>query len=108
MRIFVMFILIVLLAGSCKLLIMGEQNHDLTGYTSKDNIIFYKHQPMARLQAITYSLDGGELVREMNFKLLDKSMQGEVDGLIFFVAKLHEGEEVEVEIDIDENTTQAF
>jgi hypothetical protein len=87
---------------------MGEQNHDLTGYTSKDNTIFYKDRPMARLQAITYSLDGGELVREMNFKLLDRTMQDEVDGLIFFVAKLHEGEEVEVEIDIDENTTQAF
>lgn len=108
MRIFVMFILIVLLAGSCKLLIMGEQNYDLSSYTSKDNVVFYKDQPMARLQAITYSLDGGELVREMNFKLLDRTMQDEVDGLIFFVSNLHEGEEVEVEIDIDENTTQAF
>lgn len=108
MRLFIMFILIVLLAGGCKLLIMGEQNQDLTAYTSKDNIVYYRDEPMARLQAITYSLDGGELVREMNFKLLDRSMQNEVDGLIFFISKLHEGEEIEVEIDIDESTTQAF
>lgn len=93
-------VLVLLLAGSCKLLMVGESKADLADYTSKENTVYYKDKPLAKLQAVTYSLDGGEMVRELNFKLIDEEGQQHIDNLIRFVAEGHEGDEVEVEVDI--------
>lgn len=56
---------------------------------------------IAKYQAKTYSLDGGELVEEYNLMLLDNNIKDKqvIGDLIDYISSRHEGAEVEIEID---------
>ena len=56
---------------------------------------------IAKYQAKTYSLDGGELVEEYNLLLIDNHIKDKqiIGDLIDFISDRHEGAEVEIEID---------
>lgn len=95
---------ILLLVIGCKVLDFRKKDRHLDCFKAKDNIIYHKDQPLARLQAMTFSLDGGELVREMNFELLDKQDQEVITNMIYFLHQTHEDDEIEVEINIDKNS----
>lgn len=75
-------------------------------YTVINNTIYYDKKPFAELQAMTWSLDGGELVREMNFKLLDKHDLTLIGGMIDFLSERHQGDEIEVEFEVEHNSEQ--
>jgi len=70
------------------------------------NVVHYKGKPFAELQAMTWSLDNGELVREMNFKLLDKEDLNVIGGMIDYLSDRHQGDEIEVEFDVPHNSDQ--
>lgn len=70
------------------------------------DVILHKGKPFAKLQAMTWSLDGGELVKEMNFKLLDKEDLRLIGGMIDFLSERHQGDEIEVEFDVPTGSDQ--
>jgi len=74
-------------------------------YSVQHNVVYFDGKPFAELQAMTWSLDGGELVREMNFKLLDKSRDFQTIGdMIDFLSDRHNGDEIEVEFNVEEGS----
>lgn len=70
-------------------------------FSVSNEIVLYDNIPIAKYQAKTYSLDGGELVEEYNLLLIDNRITNKqlIGDLIDFVSDRHEGAEVEVEID---------
>ena len=70
-------------------------------FSVSNEIVLYDNIPIAKYQAKTYSLDGGELVEEYNLLLIDNKITNKqlIGDLIDFVSDRHEGAEVEVEID---------
>lgn len=75
-------------------------------YSVIHNVVYYEKKPFAELQAMTWSLDNGELVREMNFKLLDKQNFILVGGMIDFLSERHQGDEIEVEFEIERSSEE--
>lgn len=73
-------------------------------FSVQKNVVYYKDKPFAELQAMTWSLDGGELVREMNFKLLDKEDLDVLGGMIDFLSDRHKGDEIEIEFEVEHNS----
>lgn len=96
-------VVVAVVAYGCKVLGLSKKPH-LDCFKTKDNVVYHKDQPLARLQAMTYSLDGGELVREMNFELLDKQDQEVITNMIYFLHETHGDDEIEIEINIDTNS----
>jgi len=93
---------LILFAG-CKISNFVSVKEELKNFTTKGNLIVYKGEPFAQLQAITYTIESGELIKEMNFKLIEKEDLSKVETMIYFLSKTHE-EEVEVEINVDDKT----
>lgn len=70
-------------------------------FSVKDVVVYYDNKPIAKYQAKTFSLDGGELVEEYNLLMsgdfgMDKQIIGD---LIDFISDRHQGAEVEVEVE---------
>lgn len=103
MRKVLLVVVVAVVAYSCKVFDYAKRP-DTSQFSTKDNIILYKGEPLARLQAMTYSLDGGDLVREMNFELLNKKDEEVVTKMIYFLHQTHGDDEIEVEINIDKNS----
>lgn len=101
-----LFLAIVLVVGCAPLVKIfskaSKTSHD--DFSVVKNIVFYKGKPYAELQAMTWSLDGGELVREMNFKLLDKEDLQVMGGMIDFLSDRHRGDEIEIEFEVEHNS----
>jgi hypothetical protein len=74
-------------------------------FSVKDEVVFYDNKPLAKYQAKTYSLDGGELVEEYNLLLIDNNIPKKqvIGDLIDFISDRHQGAEVEVEINSDKH-----
>lgn len=97
-----------LFIGSCKVFEQKKQKEAIKKeFTVKDNVVLYREQPFAQLQAITWSLDGGELVKEFNFKLVDKHDLSIIGGMIDFLSERHQSDEIEVEFQVD-NQSENF
>lgn len=75
-------------------------------FSVQNDVVLYNQKPFAKLQAITWSLDGGELVKEMNFKLIDDRDLTVIGGMIDFLSDRHQGEEIEVEFEIINGSEQ--
>lgn len=77
-----------------------RKEHDKS-FSVNDDIVYYNLTPLAKYQAKTYSLDGGELVEEYNLLLIDNKISNKqlIGDLIDFVSDRHQGAEVEVEIE---------
>lgn len=96
------YLLLVLVIASCTVMDkaftrQAEKKKIIQSFSVKDKTVYYNSQPFAELQAITYSLDNGELVKEMNFKLINHDNLSLIGGLIDFMSDRHQGEEIEVE-----------
>ena len=70
-------------------------------FSVKDTMVYFYDKPIAKYQAKTYSLDGGELVEEYNLLLLDNKIKDKqvIGDLIDYISDRHQGAEVEIEID---------
>lgn len=101
-KILIIAILVVLGFG-CKLLDGSSSNQTLHNFSVSNNTILYKNQPFAELQAVTYTIESGDLIKEMNFKLLDVAHVDQVENMIFYLSKKH-SEEVEVEIEVGKDS----
>ena len=75
-------------------------------FSVNNDVVLYKGNPYAKLQAMTWSLDGGELVKEMNFKLLDKEDLSVIGGMIDFLSDRHQGDEIEVEFEVPNGSSE--
>lgn len=82
-------------------IVIGKRHKDFSRFSVDGQIVSYNGKPLAKYQAKTYSLDGGELVEEYNLLMLDNNLTDKqiIGDLIDFVSERHEGAEVEVEID---------
>jgi len=82
-------------------IMLGKRHKDFSRFSIDGQIVSYNGKPLAKYQAKTYSLDGGELVEEYNLLMLDNNISNKqlIGDLIDFVSERHEGAEVEVEID---------
>lgn len=78
---------------------------DRSHFSVEGSIVMYDKQPLAKYQAKTYSLDGGELVEEYNLLLLDNQIKNKqlIGDLIDFVSERHQGAEVEIEINSEKS-----
>ena len=77
------------------------RNVDKNHFKVVNNVVMYDNKPFAKLQAITWSLDGGELVKEFNFHLIDTKDISVIGGMIDFLSDRHQGDEIEVEFTIE-------
>jgi hypothetical protein len=97
---------IALLAG-CSLFRSGSVNHaPKKDFTVNQDVVMYKGKPFAKLQAITWSLDGGELVKEFNFNLVDTKDLSVIGGMIDFLSDRHQGDEIEVEFSVENGSDE--
>jgi hypothetical protein len=82
-------------------IIVGKRKKDYSNFSVDGETVMFNKKPIAKYQAKTYSLDGGELVEEYNLLLLDNNISNKqlIGDLIDFVSDRHQGAEVEVEID---------
>ena len=97
---------IILLAG-CGLFKNTSVKHaPKKDFSVSRDIVFYKGKPFAKLQAITWSLDGGELVKEFNFNLVDHKDLSVIGGMIDYLSDRHNGDEIEVEFSIDNGSDE--
>jgi hypothetical protein len=102
----VLVIAVAILAG-CGLFKNSSVKHaPKTDFSISRDIVFYKGKPFAKLQAITWSLDGGELVKEFNFNLTDNRDLSVIGGMIDYLSDRHQGDEIEVEFTIDNGSDQ--
>lgn len=92
--------------GSVRNIFTENKNANKEDFSVVHNVVHYKNKPFAELQAMTWSLDNGELVREMNFKLLDKEDLNVIGGMIDFLSDRHQGDEIEVEFEVSHNSDQ--
>jgi hypothetical protein len=94
------YLMLVLAIAGCTVLDKAFTNKEkkvTENFLVKDKTVYYNNRPFAELQAITYSLDNGELVKEMNFKLINHDDLRLIGDLIDFMSDRHQGEEIEVE-----------
>ena len=70
---------------------------DTTGFTSKNNTIFYEKDTIATLSAIEYSIDNKKYVKEMTFKLLNLNHADKVKNLLFFIHQRRKDWEIELD-----------
>lgn len=92
---------IILLAG-CGLFKNTSVKHaPKSEFSVNKDVVLHNGKPFAKLQAITWSLDGGELVKEFNFQLKDTKDLSVIGGMIDFLSDRHQGDEIEVEFNID-------
>jgi hypothetical protein len=102
----VLVIAVAILAG-CGLFKNSSVKHaPKKDFSVSRDIVFYKGKPFAKLQAITWSLDGGELVKEFNFNLTDNRDLSIIGGMIDYLSDRHQGDEIEVEFTIDNGSDQ--
>lgn len=97
------YLLILFLFCSCSVIPHSLQRYDVDGFSHDGNTVFYKEKPIAVIQAITFSLDGLKLVREINLKVLNPQEQSKIPNLIRYIYNSHNTSEVEVEIDLTHN-----
>lgn len=95
--------LIILVGCAAQEIVVSKKSRERFSVSS--DIVLYDNKPLAKYQAKTYSLDGGELVEEYNLLLIDNSLQKKqlIGDLIDYVSDRHKGAEVEVEINSDAN-----
>lgn len=88
---------------SCSIVPPSLVRYDTDGFSHDGNTFYYHNKPIAVVQAVTFSLDGKKLVREINLKVLDPQEQSKIPNLIKYVYDSHKTSEVEVELDMTHN-----
>lgn len=90
--------LLLLLTFACSSIPKSFKKYDMEGFSHDGNKFFYHNHPIAEIQAMTFSLDGHELVKEINLKVLDPQFLNKIPHLIKYVHESHRTSEVEVEL----------
>lgn len=96
-------ILLLLLLTSCSALPISLKKYDVEGFSHDGNTFYYHNKPIAKIQAITFSLDGSKLVREINLKVIDPQEMNKIPNLIKYIYNSHKTSEVEVELELSNN-----
>lgn len=105
----VITIVVVLFLTGCALVkspFASKKSERKQKFSVTKNVVYYENKPFAELQAMTWSLDGGELVKEMNFKLLNKVDIKIIESMIDYLSDRHQGDEIEVEFNVEHNSEQ--
>lgn len=97
---------IILLAGCGLFKNSSVKRAPKSEFSVSNDVVMHKGKPLAKLQAITWSLDGGELVKEFNFHLIDSKDLSVIGGMIDFLSDRHNGDEIEVEFNIDNGSDE--
>lgn len=97
------YLFIFFLFFSCSVIPPSLVRYDTDGFSHDGNTFYYHNKPIAVVQAVTFSLDGKKLVREINLKVLDPQEQSKIPHLIKYVYDSHKTSEVEVELDMTHN-----
>lgn len=94
-------LVIIVLVSGCNIFKNSRSSKKTYSEFSIDkDLVLHKGKPYAKLQAMTWSLDGGELVKEMNFKLLDEENLSTIGDMIDFLSDRHQSDEIEVEVEV--------
>jgi hypothetical protein len=96
----------ILLAGCGLIKKSSVKKVDKSHFKVERDMVLYDGKPFAKLQAITWSLDGGELVKEFNFNLIDTKDLSVIGGMIDYLSNRHQGDEIEVEFTIENNSDE--
>lgn len=102
----VLIVGIIITAGCGLLRNQSVKRAPKADFSVSQDIVLYKGKPFAKLQAVTWSLDGGELVKEFNFNLIDVKDLSVIGGMIDFLSDRHQGDEIEVEFTIDNGSDE--
>lgn len=88
-------------ASTSGIVFANKKNQSKNQFSVKENIVYLDSNPIAKYQAKTFSLDGGELVEEYNLLLLDNKIKNKqtIGDLIDYIEERHPGAEVEIEVD---------
>lgn len=97
------YTIIAFLFMSCSIVPFSIKKYDTDGFSHDGNTFYYHNKPIAKVQAVTFSLDGSKLVREINLKVIDPQEMSKIPNLIRYVYDSHKTSEVEVEIDMEHN-----
>lgn len=89
--------ILILISSAILLSCSSIKKLDVTGFTSKNNTIFYGKDTVAVLSAIEYSIDNKKYVKEMTFKLLNLNHSDKVKNLLFFIHQRHKDWEIELD-----------
>jgi hypothetical protein len=76
---------------------------NVTGFVSKQNVIFFQNDTMAVLSNVEYALDNNKLIRELTFKLKNQKHADRVKDLIYFIHSQHKNWEIEIDMPIPQN-----
>ena len=100
-NIFILTLLTILGCTASKDIFLTKNKNHREHFSVKDTMVYFYDKPIAKYQAKTYSLDGGELVEEYNLLLLDNKIKDKqvIGDLIDYISDRHQGAEVEIEID---------
>lgn len=97
----------ILVLGACGLFKNSSVKHaPKNEFSVSHDVVMHNGKPFAKLQAITWSLDGGELVKEFNFHLIDTKDLSVIGGMIDFLSDRHQGDEIEVEFSINNGSDE--
>lgn len=101
MKKYIYIALVSIFVAGCSILDYAKTTkEDLKHFSVKEKTIYYNDEPIAILQKITYSLDGEDVVKEMNFNFVGDRKQEHLRNMIQFISKRHQDSEIEVEIEI--------
>lgn len=87
-------------AGCSVFQMSQKQKQELDNFSVNGKTVLYKNEPMAVLQKITYSREGENVVKEMNFSFVGDKSQDKMALMINYLSFRHQDSEIEVEIDI--------
>lgn len=94
------YLAIVAIAGCSVFGSTSAKKESRLHFSVKDSMVYYDGKLIAKYQAKTFSLDGGELVEEYNLLMVDHTVEKQrIGDLIDFISERHQGAEVEVEIE---------
>lgn len=101
MKKFILVALVSIFVAGCSVFQMAQsQKEELQNFSVNGKTVLYKGEPIAVLQKITYSRDGEDVVKEMNFTFVGDKSQNKMATMINYLSNRHQDSEIEIEIDI--------
>jgi hypothetical protein len=93
--------LILLVVGSFIMSCSSLRSLDTSGFSIKENTVYYQDEAIAQLEGVEFALDNRKLVREMTFKMISNNHNDKINNLIAFLHEQHPDYEIELEVDME-------